>query len=95
MAENRNAAAGMTTCCRCSGKWGGLKTAHCSACHNTFSTPGNFDRHRTGTHPGGRWCLPPAEVGLVDAGRAYPCWGQPGRDEELPDGGPTYGDRVI
>lgn len=35
--------------CRCGQRWGGSKTAHCSNCHETFSTVSNFDRHlRTG-----------------------------------------------
>lgn len=66
--------------CRCGVRWGGWKTAHCTACHETFSTVANFDKHRQGPHSDvtPRICVPPAAVGLVDAGRDYPCWGAPG-----------------
>jgi hypothetical protein len=73
----------MTVCVKCSAHWGGLKTAHCSVCHQTFSTVANFDRHRAGSHSADtRHCLDTAEVGLIDAGREYPCRGLPGRAEE-------------
>lgn len=84
VAQNLIPAAGMTACSRCQGVWGGLKAAHCTAdgCHQTFTTVSAFDKHRTGSHPHDtRTCLPPEQVGLVDAGRTYPCWGFPGRDE--------------
>ena len=81
MAQNPTVQAAITTCIQCQGWWGELKTAHCTQCHRTFTTPANFDRHRTGSHTGARTCIPPTEAGLVDAGRAYPCWGQPGRDD--------------
>jgi hypothetical protein len=69
-------------CPRCNLRWGGLKTAHCTACHETFTTVSTFDKHRSGSHAKGtRHCLPPAEVGLVEAGRAYPCWAQAGSYE--------------
>lgn len=67
----------MTRCPKCPAEWTGLKAAHCAACHITFSTPGNFDRHRPGE------CLPPESVGLVVL-RKYEntsVWGQPGRDD--------------
>lgn len=35
-------------CGGCTHRWWGLRMAHCSECHRTFSTPRNFDRHRTG-----------------------------------------------
>jgi len=48
-------------------------------CHQTFSSLSAFDKHRDGSHSQGtRHCRPPADVGLVDAGRAYPCWALPG-----------------
>jgi hypothetical protein len=82
VAQNPNAEAGMHVCGKCAARWGGLTTAHCSACHRTFTTVANFDRHRAGSHaPGIRHCLDPATVGFVDAGREYPCWGRPGRTE--------------
>jgi hypothetical protein len=74
--------AGMGSCARCPARWGGLKTAHCNACHETFTVVAAFDKHRVGSHTDdSRHCVHPATVGLVDAGRAYPCWGFPGRDE--------------
>lgn len=73
-------------CPRCNLRWGGLKTAHCAACHETFTTVSTFDKHRAGSHASGtRHCLPPAEVGLVEAGRAYPCWAQAGTWEREGD----------
>lgn len=74
--------ASVTVCPRCNAIWGGFKTAHCTACHETFTTVSTFDKHRTGSHPNStRHCLRPADVGLVDAGRAYPCWAQAGSYE--------------
>jgi hypothetical protein len=79
-AEIRTAQAGTAMCAGCSARWGGLKTAHCVACHATFSVVAAFDKHRTGSHAYGyRHCLDPETVGLVDVGRAYPCWSFPGR----------------
>ncbi|MBO0676878.1 hypothetical protein JRC04_05335 [Mycolicibacterium sp. S2-37] len=81
--------------CRCGAEWAGFNTGHCAACHQTFTGITAFDLHRTGsfsesgeriidkgkTEPRGpRRCLPPAEVGLTDAGRRYPCWGSPQDD---------------
>ncbi|BCO51205.1 hypothetical protein [Mycobacterium paraintracellulare] len=66
---------------RCRARWGGLKTTHCSACHESFTVVAAFDKHRAGSHARGRYCLDPAAVGLIDAGRAYRCWGYHGRDE--------------
>jgi hypothetical protein len=74
--------AGMGSCARCPAHWGGLKTAHCSACHETFTVVAAFDKHRAGSHThDDRHRLDPAAVGLVDAGRAYRCWGFPRRGE--------------
>jgi hypothetical protein len=62
-------------CNGCTNRWGGLNTAHCGACHKTFSTVAAFDMHRTGSHAKGtRSCLPPAGAGLVLGDRAYRCW---------------------
>jgi hypothetical protein len=57
--------------CRCGTRWAGTRTAHCGACHHTFTGIGPFDRHRRdGT------CLNPADVGLVPIpGRQYRAWG--------------------
>lgn len=53
------------TCGGCSNTWGGLTRAHCSGCHLTFSTAGNFEKHRRGWGPRGK-CLSPGLVGLVE-----------------------------
>lgn len=50
-------------------------------CHRTFTGITAFDKHRDGSHSAStRHCVKPESVGLVDAGRAYPCWGFPGTD---------------
>lgn len=79
---------GQFGCSRCGVRWNGLCTSHCSKCHQTFTRISVFDRHRTGPHSrGGRHCLAPADVGMIDAGRAYPCWCMPGEDDwEFGDG---------
>jgi hypothetical protein len=57
--------------CRCGTRWAGSNTAHCGACHDTFSGVSTFDRHRRD----GR-CIAPYHVGLsLLDGRAYDCWG--------------------
>jgi len=64
--------------CACGAHWFGLKTCHCTMCHRTFTTVSAFDKHRDGQHPNDtRHCVDPATVGLIDAGRAYPCFGWP------------------
>lgn len=74
----------MTICASCSAAWGGLKTGHCTSCHQTFTVIAAFEKHRTGSHEREeRHCLDPATVGLVDAGRAYPCWGFLGRGGDV------------
>lgn len=79
--------AGTTGCARCPNRWGGLRTAHCPACHHTFTGLTAFDAHRAGSHANDtRHCEPPETVGLVDAGRAYPCWGFPGDNRWNNDG---------
>jgi hypothetical protein len=83
VAENAAPPAGEWGCARCPARWGGLTTAHCSACHRTFTTDAASQKHRAGSHERGeRHCLDPAKVGLVDAGRDYSCWGFPGRDAD-------------
>ncbi len=70
-------------CGRCSSRWNGLETSHCAACHQTFTGETAFNKHRAGSHGRGtRHCVEPVSVGLVDAGRAYLCWGLPGRANE-------------
>lgn len=61
-------------CAGCSSKWGGLKTAHCARCHETFTTPANFDRHQ---HYGK--CKPPQNRGLVIGPRGL--WQEPMEEE--------------
>lgn len=70
--------------CGCGKRWGGSPDgpAHCSGCHETFSTVGNFDRHRREFA-----CRPPAEIGLIERTRHtaagdYMVWQMPGQDEE-------------
>ena len=77
-------------CARCTNRWTGLNTAHCGNCHETFTGPSAFDKHRDGSHSQStRHCLHPTTVGLIAAGRGYPCWGWPGnynpRDADLSD----------
>ena len=61
-------------CAHCESRWDGLKTAHCAACHETFTTPGVFDKHRRNGH-----CLPPPDAGLLLTARAYRSWTTPSR----------------
>jgi hypothetical protein len=71
----------MTITCRVRLPEGG-KAAHCTACHETFTTPANFDRHRRGPD-NNRRCLDPSEVGLVRVARKdYAAWSMPGRNED-------------
>ena len=64
--------------CQCGARWGGLKTCHCAACHQSFTVLSAFDKHRRGSHPDStRHCVDPASVGLIDVGRSYPCWTTP------------------
>lgn len=58
-------------CQHCGARWGGINTGHCKAagCHQTFSGITAFDKHRAGGK-----CKHPADVGLVESNRAYPCW---------------------
>lgn len=43
--------------CRCGREWDALGAAHCTVCHEHFSTVGNFDRHRRTGH-----CQHPASL---------------------------------
>lgn len=48
----------------------------------TFTGLSAFDKHRDGSHAKStRHCVSPESVGLIEAGRAYPCWGFPGDPE--------------
>lgn len=46
---------------RCGKSWGGLVAQHCPDCHETFSSTGAGDAHRTRDFR----CLLPGDVGLV------------------------------
>jgi len=46
------------TGCNCGRQWKGLNQAHCTVCHEHFSTVRNFDLHK----PSYNGCLHPAEV---------------------------------
>lgn len=59
MAETKTTE-GLIRCGGCPARWGAFGAAHCAACHVTFSTAGNFDRHRASFE-----CREPASVGLV------------------------------
>jgi hypothetical protein len=51
----------MPTCARCLARWGGTRTCHCGACHQTFSGQELFTahRHQRGEHGG---CIPPSSI---------------------------------
>lgn len=53
----------MPSCKGCDSTWTGLRMAHCASCHETFSTPGNFDAHRIGVKVP-LSCVEPRDVGL-------------------------------
>lgn len=61
----------------CGKKWTGLNTSHCGRCHETFTGISAFSAHRVGDGNGDWHCSDPKDVGLVDAGRKYPCWREP------------------
>lgn len=63
--------------CRCGSRWGGGNTAHCGACHHTFTTVSNFDRHRRNGE-----CLNPRDAGLIARERpGYTAWSEPGLEK--------------
>jgi len=41
------------------------KRCRCAGCGEVFNTLSNFDKHRAGDHPVGRYCLDPEIAGLV------------------------------
>lgn len=67
----------MTRCAPCGATWGGLRIAHCAACHRTFTTPANFDKHRAGRRQpsnvvvGTGTCARPVDIGLVENARGF------------------------
>jgi hypothetical protein len=63
----------------CSAEFSGLKTAHCTVCHATFTTVSAFDKHRAGSHTADtRHCYRPnrsawwARTALTRAGDTHP-----------------------
>ncbi len=46
------------TCTKCGRTWTGVTQAHCTVCHEHFSTVKNFDAHRVARPP--RKCASPA-----------------------------------
>jgi hypothetical protein len=70
-AENRPPSA--ITCRGCENWWTGLSSAHCSACHITFTGIYAFDMHRRG----GR-CADPNDIDLVPALKPWSGWSRPG-----------------
>lgn len=46
-------------CRGCDITWGGFRTCHCSACHETFSGVTNFDKHQRNGE-----CRKPQKCGL-------------------------------
>ncbi|MGW0682900.1 FDXHR family putative zinc-binding protein [Streptomyces sp. NPDC002754] len=63
----------------CGKSWTGMAKAHCSGCHETFSTYGASDKHRIGSFGIDRRCAAPGTVGLVQRDGI---WGYP-----APEGG--------
>jgi hypothetical protein len=66
-----------TNCC--DAWWTGLTASHCSACHQTFTSPSAFAAHRPSKANSA--CQPPREVGLVPAKRKWTGWSYPERDK--------------
>jgi hypothetical protein len=64
----------------CGKSWSGAARAHCSGCHETFSTYLVSDRHRVGEFGVGRRCADPASVGLVNRNGI---WGGPSPDRPI------------
>lgn len=76
--DNRPLSAVTTNCC--DAWWTGLLAAHCSKCHNTFTSVAAFDIHRRGDV-----CLDPVTIPmrrgekvLVEANKPWPGWSKPG-----------------
>ncbi len=60
--------------CTCGARWSGASTAHCGACHHTFTGVSAFDQHRRHGE-----CVYPPAAGLVLRDRTgYTAWGLPG-----------------
>lgn len=57
----------MKATCHCGAEWGGFRTSHCTACHQTFNSDAAGDKHRVGEHhlstgPNRRRCRTEAEM---------------------------------
>lgn len=63
---------------QCGKTWSGSGRAHCSGCHETFTTYLASDKHRTGAFGVDRRCAHPGSVGLVQ--RPDGIWGYPAPD---------------
>lgn len=63
--------------CTCGAVWTGLSMAHCSVCHQTFSTVDNFDIHRQKLIA--KICKDPAKCGMVKNDRDT--WMMPGEKD--------------
>lgn len=70
---SENGPRGAITCSGCDNWWTGLNSAHCSACHTTFTGIGGFDMHRRDYQ-----CLQHATIGLIPADREWEGWQRPG-----------------
>lgn len=46
-------------CGGCDSTWGGLRQAHCTACHRTLSSPDSFDLHQKPNS-----CVDPKRLGM-------------------------------
>ncbi|WP_431957296.1 hypothetical protein [Nocardia lijiangensis] len=71
-----------TVKCRGCERWWPLSAhnvCHCAQCHETFTGEQAATRHLVVDyrHRPHVVCRTPQSVGLVDAGREYPCWGLP------------------
>lgn len=58
----------------CTTDWPAGRKCHCAGCCHSFSTVGNFDKHRRAGA-----CVPPADAGLVQNKRGL--WTAPGETD--------------
>lgn len=56
-ASSKASTRGAFSCGGCDTRWGGFKQCHCAGCHELFSTPQNFDLHRSNGK-----CLQPGRI---------------------------------
>lgn len=63
MAESKTGRQYGVITCKCGASWTGMARAHCGGCHELFSGPSSFDKHRSAKK--GYICVDPASVGLV------------------------------